>query len=231
MANYVSQQTVAGATVSSLIKSVYMQMAAALSITGLVAYFLSQSVAFWQILAENMSLIWVIFIAQIGLVIWLSARITKMSMTSATLLFILYSVLMGVTMSTIFMVYTMGSIASVFFITAGMFLAMSLIGYFTRLDLTRLGSLLFMALIGVVIASVVTIFLGSETLYWIISYVAVVVFVGLTAYDTQKIKEMLAEYGQADEMGHKLALYGALTLYLDFINLFLYLLRIFGDRK
>lgn len=231
MANYVSQQTVAGTTVSSLIKSVYMQMAAALSITGLVAYFLSQSVAFWQILAENMSLIWVIFIAQIGLVIWLSARITKMSMTSATLLFILYSVLMGVTMSTIFMVYTMGSIASVFFITAGMFLAMSLIGYFTRLDLTRLGSLLFMALIGVVIASVVNIFLGSETLYWIISYVAVVVFVGLTAYDTQKIKEMLAEYGQADEMGHKLALYGALTLYLDFINLFLYLLRIFGDRK
>lgn len=231
MANYVSQQTVAGATVSSLIKSVYMQMAAALSITGLVAYFLSQSVAFWQILAENMSLIWVIFIAQIGLVIWLSARITKMSMTSATLLFILYSVLMGVTMSTIFMVYTMGSIASVFFITAGMFLAMSLIGYFTRLDLTRLGSLLFMALIGVVIASVVNIFLGSETLYWIISYIAVVVFVGLTAYDTQKIKEMLAEYGQADEMGHKLALYGALTLYLDFINLFLYLLRIFGDRK
>ena len=231
MANYVSQQTVAGATVSSLIKSVYMQMAAALSITGLVAYFLSQSVAFWQILAENMSLIWVIFIAQIGLVIWLSARITKMSMTSATLLFILYSVLMGVTMSTIFMVYTMGSIASVFFITAGMFLVMSLIGYFTRLDLTRLGSLLFMALIGVVIASVVNIFLGSETLYWIISYVAVVVFVGLTAYDTQKIKEMLAEYGQADEMGHKLALYGALTLYLDFINLFLYLLRIFGDRK
>ena len=231
MANYVSHQTAAQATASTLFKSVYMQMAAALSITGLVAYFLSQSVAFWQILAENISLIWVIFIAQIGLVIWLSARITKMSMTSATLLFILYSVLMGVTMSTIFMVYTMGSIASVFFITAGMFLAMSLIGYFTRLDLTRLGSLLFMALIGVVIASVVNIFLGSETLYWIISYVAVVVFVGLTAYDTQKIKEMLAEYGQADEMGHKLALYGALTLYLDFINLFLYLLRIFGDRK
>ena len=231
MANYVSQQTVAGATVSSLIKSVYMQMAAALSITGLVAYFLSQSVAFWQILAENMSLIWVIFIAQIGLVIWLSARITKMSMTSATLLFILYSVLMGVTMSTIFMVYTMGSIASVFFITAGMFLAMSLIGYFTRMDLTRLGSILFMALIGVVIATVVNIFLGSETLYWIVSYVAVVVFVGLTAYDTQKIKHMLMEYGTPDEMGQKLALFGALTLYLDFINLFLYLLRIFGDRK
>jgi FtsH-binding integral membrane protein len=231
MANYISHQTAAEAAVSTLFKSVYMQMAAALSITGLVAYFLSQSVDFWTFLAENTSLIWVIFIAQIGLVIWISARLVKMSMTTATLLFILYSAMMGVTMSSIFMIYTMSSIASVFFITAGMFLAMSLLGYFTRMDLTRIGSLLFMALIGVVIASVVNIFLGSETLYWIISYVAVVVFVGLTAYDTQKIKEMLVEYGNVDEMGHKLALFGALTLYLDFINLFLYLLRIFGDRK
>ncbi|MBQ5924140.1 MAG: Bax inhibitor-1/YccA family protein [Alistipes sp.] len=231
MANYVSHQTAAQATASTLFKSVYMQMAAALSITGLVAYFLSQSVAFWTMLAENSSLIWIIFIAQIGLVIWLSARFTQMSMTTATLLFILYSAMMGVTMSTIFMVYTMSSIAMVFFITAGMFLAMSLIGYFTRMDLTRLGSILFMALIGIVIATVVNIFLGSETLYWIVSYVAVVVFVGLTAYDTQKIKHMLMEYGTPDEMGQKLALFGALTLYLDFINLFLYLLRIFGDRK
>ena len=231
MANYISHQTAAEAAVSTLFKSVYMQMAAALSITGLVAYFLSQSVDFWTFLAENSSLIWVIFIAQIGLVIWISARLVKMSMTTATLLFILYSAMMGVTMSSIFMIYTMSSIASVFFITAGMFLAMSLLGYFTRMDLTRIGSLLFMALIGVVIASVVNIFLGSETLYWIISYVAVVVFVGLTAYDTQKIKEMLVEYGNVDEMGQKLALFGALTLYLDFINLFLYLLRIFGDRK
>jgi FtsH-binding integral membrane protein len=231
MANYISHQTAAEAAVSTLFKSVYMQMAAALSITGLVAYFLSQSVDFWTFLAENTSLIWVIFIAQIGLVIWISARLVKMSMTTATLLFILYSAMMGVTMSSIFMIYTMSSIASVFFITAGMFLAMSLLGYFTRMDLTRIGSLLFMALIGVVIASVVNIFLGSETLYWIISYVAVVVFVGLTAYDTQKIKEMLVEYGNVDEMGQKLALFGALTLYLDFINLFLYLLRIFGDRK
>ena len=231
MANYVSHQTAAEVAVSALFKSVYMQMAAALSITGLVAYFLSQSLDFWYFLAENTSMIWIIFIAQIGLVVWLSARITRMSMTSATLLFILYSALMGVTMSSIFMIYTMSSIASVFFITAGMFLVMSLLGYLTRMDLTRLGSILFMALIGVIIASVVNIFLGSETLYWIVSYVAVVVFVGLTAYDTQKIKYMLTEYGQVDEMGHKLALFGALTLYLDFVNLFLYLLRIFGDRK
>ena len=231
MANYVSQHTATEVAVSALFKSVYMQMAAALSITGLVAYFLSQSQDFWIFLANNTSLIWVVLIAQILLVIWLSARFTRMSMTTATLLFILYSAMMGVTMSTIFMVYTMSSIASVFFITAGMFLVMSLLGYFTRMDLTRLGSLLFMALIGVIIASLVNIFLKSEMLYWIVSYVAVVVFVGLTAYDTQKIKQMLVEYGEADEMGYKLALFGALTLYLDFINLFLYLLRIFGDRR
>lgn len=231
MANYVSQHTATEVAVSALFKSVYMQMAAALSITGLVAYFLSQSQDFWIFLANNTSLIWVVFIAQIVLVIWLSARFTRMSMTTATLLFILYSAMMGVTMSTIFMVYTMSSIASVFFITAGMFLVMSLLGYFTRMDLTRLGSLLFMALIGVIIASLVNIFLKSEMLYWVVSYVAVVVFVGLTAYDTQKIKQMLVEYGEVDEMGYKLALFGALTLYLDFINLFLYLLRIFGDRR
>lgn len=231
MANYVSQHTATDVAVSALFKSVYMQMAAALSITGLVAYFLSQSQDFWIFLANNTSLIWVLLIAQIALVIWLSARFTRMSMTTATLLFILYSAMMGVTMSTIFMVYTMSSIASVFFITAGMFLVMSLLGYFTRMDLTRLGSVLFMALIGVIIASLVNIFLKSEMLYWVVSYVAVVVFVGLTAYDTQKIKQMLVEYGEVDEMGYKLALFGALTLYLDFINLFLYLLRIFGDRR
>ena len=231
MANYVSQHTATDVAVSALFKSVYMQMAAALSITGLVAYFLSQSQDFWLFLANNTSLIWVVLIAQIVLVIWLSARFTRMSMTTATLLFILYSAMMGVTMSTIFMVYTMSSITSVFFITAGMFLVMSLLGYFTRMDLTRLGSVLFMALIGVIIASLVNIFLKSEMLYWVVSYVAVVVFVGLTAYDTQKIKQMLVEYGEADEMGYKLALFGALTLYLDFINLFLYLLRIFGDRR
>ena len=231
MANYVSQHTATEVAVSALFKSVYMQMAAALSITGLVAYFLSQSQDFWIFLSNNTSLIWVVLIAQIALVIWLSARFTRMSMTTATLLFILYSAMMGVTMSTIFMVYTMSSIASVFFITAGMFLVMSLLGYFTRMDLTRLGSVLFMALIGVIIASLVNIFLKSEMLYWVVSYVAVVVFVGLTAYDTQKIKQMLVEYGEVDEMGYKLALFGALTLYLDFINLFLYLLRIFGDRR
>ncbi|MBE6176667.1 MAG: Bax inhibitor-1/YccA family protein [Rikenellaceae bacterium] len=231
MANFVSQQTAAQSAAATLMKSVYMQMAAALAITGLVSYFLSNSVQFWTMLVENPSIIWITLIAQIALVIWLSARLVKMSMTSATLLFILYSALMGVTMSSIFMLYTTASIATVFFITAGTFLVMSLIGYFTRIDLTRIGSILVMALIGLIIASVVNIFLGNEILYWVISYVGVLIFVGLTAYDTQKIKEMVVEYGSVDEMGHKLALFGALSLYLDFINLFLYLLRIFGDRK
>ena len=231
MANFVStHQSASSSAIATLLKSVYLQMAAALSVTGIVAYFLSQSPAFWQTLAANPSLIWITLIAQFGLVIWLSARIYRMSMGTATVLFILYSVLMGVTMSSIFMVYTMSSIASTFFITAGTFLAMSIIGFVTRLDLSRIGSILLMALIGLIIASVVNIFLHSDTLYWIVSFAGVLIFVGLTAYDTQKIKEMVANYGVADDMGHKLALFGALTLYMDFVNLFLHLLRILGNR-
>jgi FtsH-binding integral membrane protein len=128
------------------------------------------------------------------------------------------------------MVYTTESIAATFFVTAGTFLAMSVIGMVTRMDLSRLGSILLMALIGLIIATIVNIFVASDTLYWIISYAGVLIFVGLTAFDTQKIKSMISEYGAADEMGYKLALFGALTLYLDFVNLFLYLLRILGNR-
>lgn len=231
MANFVStHESATSSAVSTLLKSVYMQMAAALSVTGLVAYFLSESPAFWETLATNPSIIWITIIAQFGLVIWLSARLQSMSMSTATLLFIAYSALMGVTMSSIFLVYTMESIASTFFITAGTFGAMSVIGLVTRMDLSRIGSILLMALIGLIIATIVNIFLGSETLYWVISYVGVLIFVGLTAFDTQKIKDMIVQYGSADEVGYKIALMGALTLYLDFINLFLYLLRILGNR-
>ena len=231
MANFVStHQSATASAVSTLLKSVYLQMAAALTVTGLVAYFLSESYAFWDLLVANPSMIWITIIAQFGLVIWLSSRVHRMSMGAATVLFILYSALMGVTMSTIFMVYTMESIASTFFITAGTFLATSIVGYVTRIDLSRLGSILLMALIGLFIATIVNIFLASETLYWITSYAGVLIFVGLTAFDTQKIKMMLTNYGSADETGHKIALFGALTLYLDFVNLFLFLLRIFGSR-
>ena len=148
------------------------------------------------------------------------------------MLFVLYSVLNGATLSVIFLAYTMSSIASVFFITAGTFAVMAFIGYVTKTDLTSLGKILFMALIGIIIATVVNVFfVKSGTLNLIISYIGVLVFVGLTAYDSQKIKRMLIMADDMDEGAQKLALLGSLTLYLDFINLFLYLLRIFGSSK
>lgn len=231
MTHYASTETRTQSMVSTLFKSLYMQMAAALTVTGLTAYFVSNSVAFWNMLATNPSMLWIFIIAQIGLVIWLSARVMSMSMGMATLLFIVYSVLMGITLSTIFLVYSMGTIATTFFVTAGTFFTMSLVGYTTRMDLSRIGNLLFMMLIGLIIATVVNIFVASSTLYWVITYVGVIVFVGLIAWDTQKLRNLFLEYGSADESGQKLALLGALTLYLDFINLFLYLLRIFGGNR
>ena len=150
----------------------------------------------------------------------------------ASLLFVAYSVLNGLTFSVIFLVYTMSSISSVFFITAGTFAAMSFIGYTTRKDLTGLGKILIMALIGIIIATVVNIFIKSSGLMMIVSYIGVLIFVGLTAYDTQKIKKMFLQAGtEVNDSTQKLALLGSLTLYLDFINLFLYLLRILGDRR
>lgn len=166
--------------------------------------------------------------AELGVVLLLSARVMRMSMSSATLLFILYSVLTGVTFSTIFLVFDLGTIASAFFVTAGTFFAMSLIGYVTKMDLSKIGNVLYMMLIGLLIATVVNIFVASTTLYWITTYAGVIIFVGLIAWDTQKLKQIFYEYGTDDENGQKLALLGALTLYLDFINLFLFLLRIFG---
>ena len=211
-------------------------MAAALLVTALTAYFLPQSGLFEKLFIKadgtvTMTPMWVAIIAELGVVMWLSARLFSMSMAKATLLFILYSVLNGVTMSMIFLLYEPMSIAITFAVTAGMFFATSLIGYITRMDLSKFGSVFMMLLIGLIIATVVNIFLGSETMYWVITYVGVIVFVGLTAYDTNKLKQIYLVHGEAGEMGQKLALMGALTLYLDFINLFLFLLRIFGDRR
>lgn len=214
--------------VSALFKSLYMQMAAALTVTGLTAYLLAGSASFWNMLATNPSMVWILFIAQIGLVIWLSARVMKMSMASATMLFIAYSVLTGVTLSSIFLVYSLGTIATTFFVTAGTFFVMSLVGYTTRMDLSRVGNVLYMMLIGLIIATVVNLFVASSTLYWITTYAGVIIFVGLIAWDTQKLRTLFVQYGTADEGGQRLALLGALTLYLDFINLFLFLLRILG---
>ena len=232
MENYsTTTRVINQSAVASLFKSTYMQMAAALTVTALTAFFLGQSPAFEMMLASNPSLMWIAIFAELGVVVWLSARLFRMSMAKATLLFILYSVLNGVTMSVIFLLYDPAVIAVTFAVTAGMFFVMSLIGFITRMDLSKFGSIFMMLLVGIIIASVVNIFLGSETLYWVITYIGVVVFVGLTAYDTNKLKQIYTEHGDAGEAGQKLALMGALTLYLDFINLFLFLLRIFGNRR
>ena len=174
---------------------------------------------------------WGLVIAEFALVIGISAAINRLSLATATLMFVAYSVINGAMLSSIFMIYTAASIASVFFITAATFAVMALIGYTTKTDLTSVGKLLFMALIGLVIATIVNMYIGSSTLTMICSYVGVLIFVGLTAYDSQKIKNMLMQAPDAGESSQKLALLGALTLYLDFINLFIYLLRIFGDRR
>lgn len=214
----------------SFINKVYGWMALALAITGFVALRTANS-GFVDVIAGNQILFFGIILAELGLVVWLSSSIERMNATKAISLFLLYSALNGLTFSILFLVYTSGSIASTFFITAGTFGVMSAYGYFTKTDLTSWGNILFMGLIGIIIASVVNIFWQNETLYWGITYIGVLVFVGLTAYDTQKIKKMSLELDIDSEEGSKGAIMGALTLYLDFINLFIMLLRIFGNRK
>ncbi|MFL1684724.1 MULTISPECIES: Bax inhibitor-1 family protein [Bacteroidales] len=215
---------------STLIKNVYLWMTAALAITGITAMAVSNSYAMQQFIFGSRFMFFGLIIAELALVWYVSARIQSLSFTTATGLFMLYSFINGLTLSVIFLAYTTTSIASTFFVTAGTFGAMSLYGYFTKKDLTSLGNLLFMLLIGLIIATVVNIFWANSTLYWITTYAGIFIFVGLTAYDTQKIKRLLSGQ-EITEESQKMALLGALSLYLDFINLFLYLLRIFGDRK
>lgn len=212
------------------INKVYGWMALALAITGFVALRTANS-GLIDLIAGNQILFFGIIIAELGLVVWLSSRIDHMNATKAISIFLLYSALNGLTFSILFLVYTSGSIASTFFITAGTFGVMSAYGYFTKTDLTSWGNLLFMGLIGIIIASVVNFFLQSEMLYWGVTYIGVLIFVGLTAYDTQRIKKMSLELDVNSEEGSKGAIMGALALYLDFINLFIMLLRIFGQRK
>ncbi len=214
-----------------LIRKVYLWMSLALVITGFTAYYVATNETLLTMLYTNQILFWGLAIGEIALVIGMTAAINKMSLTTATLLFVLYSVINGATMSFIFLAYTASSIMNVFFITAGTFAVMAVFGYFTKTDLTSMGKILLMALIGIIIATIVNIFTKSEGLAMILNYLGVLVFVGLTAYDSQKIKEMLQQAPDAGEGAQKVALLGALSLYLDFINLFLYLLRIFGSRR
>lgn len=219
------------AATSDFVRRVYGWMSAGLALTGLVALFTASSPAVLQLVFGNRLVFYALILGELGLVVALGAAINRLSATAATSLFLFYSAINGVTMAAIFLVYTRSSIATTFFVTAATFGAMSLYGYVTKKDLTSWGSFLFMGLIGVVIASVVNIFLKSEMVYWVSTFCGIIVFVGLTAYDTQKIKT-LARGGFADEeTERKRAILGALTLYLDFINLFLMLLRLFGRRR
>ena len=216
------------AHVSSVMKSVYVKMTLALVVTAFVSLFCAGSTSYLRFMITNSWFYWVLAIAELGIVFGVSAGINKLSSATAALLFYVFAVINGMLLAPVFLIYTGASIAKTFFITAGTFGAMSVYGYFTDRDLSRMGSILFMALIGLIIASIVNIFAASSTLDWIISGVGVLIFVGLTAWDTQQIKNMAQQMPAAS--AGRLATLGALKLYLDFINLFLYLLRFFGDR-
>ena len=212
--------------VQSFMQRVYQWMAAGLALTGFIAFWASGNAGMMRALQGG--LFFVLVIAELGLVLWLSTQVMKISATAATIGFLVYSALNGLTLSFIFLMYTQASIASTFFVTAGTFAGVSLYGWTTKKDLTSMGSFLFMGLIGIIIASVVNFFLNSPALYWIITYAGVAIFVGLTAYDTQRLKEVHRRNPEAPD---QLAILGALRLYLDFINLFIMLLRVMGNRR
>jgi uncharacterized protein len=217
--------------VGSFFPKVYGWMTAGLAVTALAALFTLASEGLLQLVFGNRLVFYGLILGELGLVIALSAAINRISALVAILMFLLYSALNGVTFAGIFLMYTSSSIASTFMVASGTFAAMSLYGYATRRDLTGWGSFFFMGLVGVVIASLVNIFLQSAMVTWVTSYIGVFVFVGLTAYDTQKLKRIGAGGFADGETRKKAAILGALTLYLDFINLFLMLLRIMGNRR
>ena len=214
---------------STLMTKVYLWMTLALGITALSAMFVASNLSWVEAIFGNDVLLWGILIVQIAIVITLDSRIDRLSFLIAGLLFGLYALLNGVILSSIFLVFDMNVITQAFVATAGTFGAMSLIGTFIKKDLSAIGRFCFMALIGLIVATIVNIFWTNETLYWAITYLGVLIFCGLTAYDTQKIRTMMIESSTSEnyEVGMKLALLGSLTLYLDFVNMFLYLLRIF----
>lgn len=218
--------------VATLMRNMYAWMAIALTITGFTAFAVANSYSLIYAIATNSILFYGLIFAELGLVYYLSSRIFRMSFATAGLLFAVYSIINGVTLSLIFLIYEIGSIVSTFFITAGTFGAMAVVGSFLKKDLSIIGRFALMALIGLIIAGVVNIFMRSEGFSFIIAIIGVLVFTALTAYDAQKMKNLIAENGyEVNENTQKLALIGALELYLDFVNLFLYLLRLLGSRR
>jgi FtsH-binding integral membrane protein len=220
----------------TFLSGVFMWMTMALSITALVSWTFASNPSLMSILINSetgsmSALGWVVMFAPLGLVLLMGMRFQKMSASSMLLVFIVYSILMGMSLSFIFLVYSLPSIAKTFVITAGMFGFMAIVGYTTKTDLTKFGKIMMMGLVGIIIASVVNFFTQSARMDYVISFIGVMVFTGLTAYDVQKLKRLGAGIGTESEMARKATIFGALTLYLDFINLFLFLLRFFGDRK
>lgn len=230
-----TENSQAGTMAKSFLANVFTYMSAALVITGIVAYWFGSDMSLMALMftAEGGMNIFGYFVmfAPLGLVLLMSARIGKFSSMTLVVLFILFSILMGMSLSSIFLIYTGGSIVSTFFITAATFLIMAFLGYTTKTDLTKFGSILMMGVIGIIIAMVVNMFLQSSMMDYIISGIGVLIFTGLTAYDVQKLKRIGAGVEYGTEETNKLSIMGALSLYLDFINLFLFLLRFMGDRK
>lgn len=216
--------------IAAFMTRVYSWMTLGLLLTAVVALLAASSEAFVTALLGNQLYFWGLMLGTFGIVMWLSAAAMKMSPEKAAFLFLVYAALNGLMFSVLFFAFTSASIALTFFITAGTFGAMSVYGMVTKQDLSRLGNIALMGLIGIIIASLANLFMKSDTMHWIISYLGVAIFVVLTAYDTQKLKRVAMEVGSQGDMAFKASIMGALTLYLDFINLFLFLLRLFGRR-
>ncbi len=233
MAEFPLTRTRTEVLVNDFVRSVYNWMAIGLALTGFVALYVSASPAMIRLVFGNPMVFFILILAELGMVFALSGMVHRMSAGTATSLFVIYSALNGVTLSFIFLAYTRTSIVSTFFICAGTFIACSVYGWLTKKDLTSWGGFFAMGLIGIIIASLANMFFRSNALSMMISYVGVFVFVGLTAYDTQKLKEMALTQpaGLDGAVVRKGAILGALSLYLDFINLFLMLLRIFGQSR
>jgi FtsH-binding integral membrane protein len=232
---FVQNETGALPIAKTFISSVFGWMFLALSITAVTSMIFASSPAFISSMYNpdgGMTILgWIIMLAPLGFVIWMSAGYYRYQASTLALLFIIYSVLMGMSLSFIFLAYTGASIAKTFFITAGMFGTMAFVGYTTKTDLTKFGSIMFMGLIGIIIASLVNMFMHSGTLDYIISFLGVLIFTGLTAWDVQKLKRIGSGAVEGADSTRKMVIMGALTLYLDFINLFLFLLRFFGNRR
>ncbi len=221
---------------STFMSGVFTWMTLALSVTALVSWMFASNASLMGLLVNpetgGMSMLgWIVMLAPLGLVLLMGMGFQRLSASSMIIVFMVYSILMGMSLSFIFMLYTLPSIAKTFVITAGMFGAMAVLGYTTKTDLTKFGRIMYMGLIGIIIASIVNFFTKSAAMDYVISFIGVIVFTGLTAYDVQKLKRIGAGVETDSEMGRKVTIFGALTLYLDFINLFLFLLRFFGNRR